>query len=385
VSYRGGFALAAVLVLICLLAAGCHSESTSSGGSQQRARSRSAWCKTRPNAAWDNVLNGRLVELSRHVSIGPLALANDNRSFFAEIYGKKYSGVVKIDALTSRYTRIMRFADPVNYQAVGHFDGRWLVWAEYHSLEDELRDFTVWSWDSRTSRLRRIGATTRSRSGEFWPSSWIGPVAHQGYATWEQGGPNKRGDVQGEIHLVELATGRHRIVHRGAVDSPFLADGPILLWRESMRPGALAVMRAVDARTGRAVALRPAFRKVRGALWPASNGKSLMYATNEQTTLWWSPSLSVAPRRVFPGRKYSLLGIPFDEIWGRYTTFGVPQKTFLVDTIAGRYVRILRGGWAITGPKALVLLTPSKKKADHAITDIFYVPLKSLPPVPACP
>jgi hypothetical protein len=79
-----------------------------------------------------------------------------------------------------------------------------------------------------------------------------------------------------------------------------------------------------------------------------------------------------------------LLGIPFDEVWGRYTTFGVPLKTFVVDTVAGRYVRILRGGWAMTGPNAFVLLTPSKKKADHAITNIYYVPLKSLPPIPPC-
>jgi hypothetical protein len=342
---------------------------------------RQAWCKVKPNAAWRKILDGRVVALSHRVSISPLALANDERSFFAEIYGKEYSGVVKIDALSSRYTKIKRFTDPVNYQAAGDFDGRWLVWAEYHSLEDDLRDFTVWSWDSRTGRVRRIGAATRSPSGEFWPSAWQAPVAHRGYATWEQGaGPNEIG----EIHVVELASGRDRVIRRGHPSGSFLIDGPRVIWPESMKKGALTEMRAADARTGRAVVAPPALRKLRGPIWPASSGGTLIYATNYQTSLWWSPSLSVAAKRVVVGRHAELLGIPFDEVWGRYTTFGVPLKTFVVDTVAGRYVRILRGGWAMTGPNAFVLLTPSKKKADHAITNIYYVPLKSLPPIPPC-
>ena len=109
-----------------------------------------------------------------------------------------------------------------------------------------------------------------------------------------------------------------------------------------------------------------------------------MYSTDGQKSLWWSPSLSASPRRVFTTRNYELVSVPLGEAWGRYTSFSIPLKTFVVDTVAGRYVRIYRGGWAITGPKALVLLTPSEKKANHAITDIFFLPLKSLPPVPPC-
>ena len=337
------------------------------------------WCESAPNAAWKNVLGGRLVKLSGRVSITPIALAHDNRSFFAEIYSKEYSGVVKIDALSSRYARIMRFADPVNYQAVGHFDGRWLVWFEYHSLEDDLRDFRVWSWDSRSGRVRRIGRANRTPDGGFWLSTWKSPVVHEGYAAWEEGV-----DGRGEIHVFNLASGRGRVVRRGQVAAPLILDGPTVIWPESMKPRALTVMRAIDARTGHAIAVPKALKNVRGALWPASNGSSLMYATNGQRTLWWSPSLGVTPKRVFTGGPAEVLDIPFAEISGRYTMFGVPYKTFVVDTVAGRYVRIARGGWAITGPKALVLLAPSEKKANHVITDIYYVPLKSLPPVPPC-
>jgi hypothetical protein len=334
----------------------------------------------RPDSAWKRILNGHVVRLSRRISIVPLAVANDGRSFFAEINSKAYSGVIRINALSSRYKKIKRFSDPVNYQASGDFDGRWLVWAEYHSLYDP-DDFTVWSWDSRTGRLRELGAATRSPSGNFWPSALQAPIVHDGYATWEQGsGPNGLGDV----HVVKLATGRDRIVRRGHTGGPFLVNGPRVIWPESMKAGALTIMRTVDARTGLMVATPPALRNLRGGIWPASNGKSLMYATDIQKSLWWSPSLEVRPRRIFRTRGYNLLKIPLNEIWARYTSFSIPYRTYLVDTVAGRYVRISPGGWAITGPKALVLLTPSAKKANHAITDIFFLPLKSLPPIPPC-
>lgn len=335
-----------------------------------------------PDAAWKKVLEGRVVALSRRVSIVPLALANDGRSFFAEIYSKSYSGVVKIDALNSRYIKIKRYSDPVNYQASGDFDGRWLVWTEYHSLYDNLSDFTVWSWDSHTGRVRQIGRAKRSSSGDFYSSAWQSPVAHQGYAAWEQGvGP----DYLGEVHVVDLSSGRDQIVRRGHPAGPFLINGPRVIWPESMKRGAHAVLRAADARTGRMITAPPALRGLRGVDWPASNGKSLMYATNGQTSLWWSPSMGVKAELVFAGGLNDLLAIPVNRVWGKYTTFSIPLKAFVVDVVAGRYVLLHRGGWAITGPKALVLLTPSKKKADHAITDLFYVPLNALPPVPPCP
>jgi hypothetical protein len=386
-SYRGRRQSAAVLALVCLLAAltcqlgSAPAHASESASSTKPASSEKTWCVTKPNATWGSILDGSLVALSRRASIVPVALANDERSFFAEIYTKSYSGIVRIDARSSRYTKIKRFTEPENDQAVGKFDGRWLVWAEFHSMRDP-NEFSIWSWDLRTQRLRQLGAATRSPSGDFWPSSWQAPDAFGGYATWQQGtGPNGRA----EIHLVDLATGRDRIIRRGHPGGPFFVSGPRVIWPESMKLNAQTVMRAADVRTGRIVATPSALRHLRGGSWSASNGKSLMYATDGQKSLWWSPSLDVLPRRVYTTRHYQLVSVPLAEAWSRYTSFSVPHKTFVVDTVAGRYVRIYPGGWAIVGPKALVLLTPSKKKANHAITDIFFVPLKSLPPVPPCP
>jgi len=337
------------------------------------------WCKTQPDAAWKNVLKSGLVSLSRHTSIVPIALSNDGRSFFAEIYTKTYSGVVRIDASNSRYTEIKRFPDPVNDQASGNFDGRWLVWAEFHSLYDQ-GDFTVWSWDSRTGRLGKIGSATRSPSGKFWPGSSQAPVALAGYATWEQG---SGANGLGEVHVVDLANGQDRVVRHGHPGGSFLIDGPLVVWPESMKPNTLTVMRAANARTGRAVATPQALRNLHGGLAPVTDGRELAYATNDLASLWWASSLAASPRRVYTAPNDGFLGVPLAAS-GRYASFSVAPVLYIADAVLGRYIEINQGGWARVGATAIVLLKPSAKKALHGISDVIFLPLKSLPLIPPC-
>lgn len=383
-SYRGGRRPVAVLVLACFIAANCQYGSSPARGSMRAVRTESAgtkkmWCKAKPDTSWKKVLNGGLVALSRRASVVPLALANDGRSFFAEIYTKAYSGVVRIDAASSRYTKIKRFSDSVNDQASGSFDGRWLVWAEYHSLYDPS-DFTVWSWDSRTGQIRQIGAATRSPGGEFWSSSLQAPVALDGYATWEQGsGPNNLGD----IHVVDLAKGRDRIVRHGHSEGPFLVAGPLVVWAESMKPGALTVMRAASVRTGRLVATPPALRNLRGGLAPVSDGKALAYITGYWGSLWWSSSPETTPRRVLRSR----VGYTIDnslQVAGHFVFFGIQPVSYFANAASRRFVKINQGGFARLDAKAFVFLKPPAKKALHGISDVVFVPLKSLPPIPPC-
>jgi hypothetical protein len=312
----------------------------------------------------------------------PLAVAADGRSFFAEIWSKAYSGVVQVDSKTSRYKKIKAFPDPANDQASGDFDGRWLVWDEYHSLYN-TDDYTVWSWDSRTGLLRKIGAASRSPSGEFYPNSLRAPVALDGYATWEQGGPNNLG----EIHVVKLKTGRDRIVYRGHVDAPFLIKGHRVVWPESMKPGALTILRTAKVKTGRIVITPKALKKVRGGIWPSSDGDSLMYVTNKQRALWWSPSLDVLPKLVFTARTQGAIWIPLDKSSRGITAFTIPYHTYLANTDSRRYVEITAGSLTHIRWGALVTFGPggkTKKKANHPIKDIAFLPLKSLPPIPRC-
>ena len=385
VSHRGGLRSATVLVLVCFFAAICQSGASSTSGrhaSQTKpAGTKQTWCEAELNAAWKTMLDRGLVGLSRRASIAPLALANDGRSFFAEIYTKAYSGIVRVDVASGRNTEIKRFSNPTRDQALGTFDGRWLVWTEYHSLYDP-NDFTVWSWDSHTGRLRQIGAAARSPSGQFWSSVWQGAVALDGYATWEQGsGPESLGDIQ----VVDLESGRNRIIRRGHPAGSFLvpgSSGPVVVWPESMKPGALTIMRAAEAKTGRVVAAPPALRRLRGALSPVTDGRAIAYATDQWRSLWWSPSLEVAPRRVYTAPKGN-----FIENWvhvaGRYVSFTVWPKAYLADASRGRYMEVNPGGDTHLGKEGLALGKPPKNKANR-VADIVFLPLKSLPPIPPC-
>jgi hypothetical protein len=328
------------------------------------------------DSAWRKVLADGLVALSRHVSMVPWTLGHDGRTFFASLYSKKFSGVVRVDASTSRYTPIRRFPNAHNDQADGSFDGRWLVWNEYHSLSN-WDDFTTWSWDSHTGQVRQIGAARRSPSGDFWPSSWRQPDVRDGLATWTQGaGPNGLGDV----HVVELVSGRDRIVRQGHPEESFFVAGGVVVWPESMKPDALSEMKAADAHTGRPVAPPPGLLKLRGGMAFGTDGTAYAFPGPDWLSLNWSPSMDKAPQLLFSSR----LGHPVDnsiQAAGRYVSFGVAPHLYLADTKTKCYVELNPGGWTRLDATSLVILKPSKVKANHALCDIVFVRLSVLPPM----
>ena len=69
---------------------------------------------------------------------------------------------------------------------------------------------------------------------------------------------------------------------------------------------------------------------------------------------------------------------------GRYVSFTVWNRAFLADTSSGRYIQINPGGDTYLGVKSLALGKPPKKKTANPITDLVFLPLKSLPPIPPC-
>ena len=177
----------------------------------------------------------------------PFALAHDRRSFFAAIHrqasrGSRRSTRERVRSGTSRRSRIR----PLD-QADGAFDGRWLVWSEYHSLSG-LDDFTVWAWDSRSGQVTQIGAASGASAGEFWPSPLRAPDALNGIATWVQGtGP----EGIAAVHVYDLRTGRGTIIHRGHAQGSFLVGRRLVGWPESPGPGRVTRMRVASALTGK--------------------------------------------------------------------------------------------------------------------------------------
>jgi hypothetical protein len=365
-------------VLVLAVCAGCGSSASATG--DRPAHAARTLCRAPTNTAWKKALSAGVVALSRRASVVPWALAGDGRSFFGSLYSNRFSGVVRVDAASSRYTPIKRFANRRADQADGAFDGRWLVWHEYHSLSS-FDDFTTWSWDSQSGQLRQIGAATAAPTGGFWPSPWRQPDARGGFATWTQG--SGAGGL-GDVHVYDLSAGTDRVVRQGHPQGSFLVAGGLVVWPESAAPGAATEMRAADVHTGEPVTPPPALRPLRGVSALATDGRAVAYPNADFTALWWSPSLGTAPRRLFATGNPASHVDNSVQVAGRFVAFGVPPAAFLLDTATRRYVKLSVGGWTRLDALDFVLVKPSAKKAIHPISEVVFRPLRSLPPFPRC-
>jgi hypothetical protein len=310
----------------------------------------------------------------------PLALARDGRSFFAEVHSSKFSGVARIDARTSALTRIKAFPDPRFDQAWGAFDGRWLVWNEYRGY-DSFDNFTTWAWDTRTRKLTRLGAATRGPDGQFWESPWRGADVRDGIAAWVQGvGP----DQLGEVHAFNLRTGRDRVVRHGHPGGAFLLDRHIVAWVEASAPGVPARMHAASALDGHPVPTPRSLRSLRNVTGLQTDGHRIAYPDAPYKSLWWSSSLREKPYEVVPTRHVEHIDNSV-QVGGRYVGFGIQPRVFVADTKARRYVEVSRaGGSVFVNRTDLLLVHGSAKKVLHPILRMAFVPLRGLPPVPAC-
>lgn len=183
------------------------------------------------------------------------------------------------------------------------------------------------------------------------------------------------------MHVYGLVTGRDRVVQRGYVDDSFFVDGGLVVWSESATRGGPTSMRAAKARTGAPVAVPTSLAGLRNHAAPATDGEAIAFADSHWSSLWWSPSLTTAPARLFAARGDN----PIDnsiQVAGRYISFAVAPRAYLADTVSRRYIEIAPGGWALLGDKSLVLETPSGVKALHGISDVIFLPLSSLPAMP---
>jgi hypothetical protein len=307
-------------------------------------------------------------------------MAHDGRSFFATVYSPAFSGVARVGSTKKTITRIKAFPDPSNDQADGAFDGRWLVWNEFHGF-DSFNDFTVWAWDSRTGQVREIGAAARGPDGRFWTSFWRPADVRGGIATWVQGsGP----DQATQLHVYDLRTNVDRIVRSGHPLSPFLLDGRLVVWPEQPFRGAPATMYAYSAATGSRVAVPRALRGLRDVFGLATDGRRIAYPDGPYKSLWWSSSPYRAPTEIVAARGLDHIDNSV-QIGGRYIGFGIQPRLFVGDTKTRRYVEISRhSGYTRLDSKSLLVLYATGSKQLDAVAPIAFVPLRDLPPMPAC-
>jgi hypothetical protein len=320
------------------------------------------------------------VPLSRTTSLVPWTLAHDGRSFFATVHSPTFSGVARVSATKNVMTKIRAFPDPDNDQADGAFDGRWLVWNEYHGFTD-FNDFTTWAWDSQAHELRQIAATTRGPNGQFWEGPWRQPDVRRGLATWVQGsGPDDLADV----HVYDLAAGRDRIIHTGHGQGSFLLSGHLVAWPESLGRGAETRMRVASSVTGSPVPTPRALRTLHGVSGLATDGRRIAYPNGPYTALWWSPSLQAPPQKIVASQGANHIDNSV-QISGRYIGFGIQPRVFVGDTKSHRYLEITNhGGWTRIDRTSLLILYATESTRVDAVARISFVPLRDLPPIPTC-
>ena len=363
------------------------------------------WCKAPTSEAWKRALASHVVDLSRRVSVTPLAVADDGHSFYAELVSKSYSGIVRIDARTSHFLKIQRIPRPDMFQADGSADGRWFVWVDAWRDKASGPDYPkweMWSWDSRTGRLRKIAAEQNAAlDGDWQPAFSVG----DGYAVWSQ----SVSGMDSDLHAVNLSTGRDRVVYHGSVQAtPLLLPGHTALWNELIwePSGKTVKLAAVNALTGKRVVVPRTVRGLRGssATSFATDGRAFIYlaplprhSLYSAGSLLWSPSLATKPWRIFTLRR----GMIGAELAGRYVLFstdtygektGARRTTYLGDATTSSYVKISSSsGGALLGNKALVLKEPpalkepSPAEIAKAVTGVTFLPVESFPAIRSCP
>ncbi len=371
-----------LLTVVALIGAGCGSSSSQKSGANTAKRG--PWCQAQPDKAWRDALAGGLVSLSRKASIEPLADAGDGHSFYAELSSKDYSGIVRVDASTSRYTKIQPIARPAMFRAIGAVDGRWFVWVGMWRNATSGPDYSrweIWSWDSGSERLRKLAAEPNAaRTGNWFSGSRLS--ARDGYVLFVHA--EGRETV---LEAADLASGRSKTVSRGKLVSPlFLLPKHVAVWEELDETGdrKKAKIAAADVTTGKRVPLPQALRAIdaNNASDLTSAGAALLYSRLFPQSLWWTPSLDLAPRRVVAG----VSSFEFENslnVSGDYALFSDQPKVYLANGKDGRYLRIASDASALLGDRALIVVKePTDVLQTH--TDVSFLPLASLPAIPPC-
>jgi hypothetical protein len=287
----------------------------------------------------------------------------------------------------------------------------------------------VWSLDSKTGRLREIASEPdASRNGDWFNSFGV----RDGLMVWMRGEATSDINEQAALHVIDLSSGRDRIISRSADFSEpgllpdHLVASSSLAVNESLmksivagkvklpstakaRLDLTAKIKAVkpivlDAVTGKAVGLPRSMRGLSKGKAAAivTDGGALVYVDSRirsRLSLWWSPSLATRPWRVFNlPREVDLNTL---QLAGRYVFFRTERvyrsgaslsRGYLVDSNTRGYVKVdsdpgvvllSRDGLLMKKPLPLKFFDPDR--SARAVNDVIFLPTKSFPAIRACP
>jgi hypothetical protein len=143
-------------------------------------------------------------------------------------------------------------------------------------------------------------------------------------------------------------------------------------------------MHAASALTGTRVAVPRALRRLRNVTGLYTDGHRIAYPNASYKALWWSPSLDTTPYEAVSTRHIEHIDNSV-QVGRRYVGFGIHPRAFVADTKARRYIEVSRnGGSVFVNSTSLLVVHGPAKKVLHPILKMSFVPLRELPPMPAC-
>jgi hypothetical protein len=253
------------------------------------------------------------------------------------------------------------------------FDGRFLVYLVQPYTEDS-DVWTLYSYDTRgTGAPRVIG---RQQDLQVPAGPFVVPQVRNGLATWVQ--PLRNGTRQ--VHVYDLVSHRDRVVRVAHVYRSALV-GDLVVWQEAPAPDAGTVLRAVNARTGRPVALPGPVAAVRQTGEVVGDGRRWFWLASDYSGIyawqpgWRSPVLLVGGSAVVQD-----LGLAGDLL--AYTD---EDATFVVDLRTHSRTRVTaQYGVALTSGTTIEVGSPPVDGSKFADLDEWVVNAAKLPPLPSC-
>jgi hypothetical protein len=132
------------------------------------------------------------------------------------------------------------------------------------------------------------------------------------------------------------------------------------------------------------MAVPRALRSLRNVTGLYTDGLRIAYPDASYKSLWWSPSLGAKPYEVVSTRHVEHIDNSV-QVGARYVGFGTYPRAFVADTKARRYIEVSRnGGSVFVNSTSLLVVHGPAKKVLHAKLRTVFVPLRDLPPMPAC-
>jgi len=296
-----------------------------------------------------------------------------------------WSGLELIQ-LNGAVRRVHAFRDPKADQMLGvASDGRYWVWSETHSLYN-WDDWTLWSFDTVTGRLRRIAASA-SAHGEPVIGPMQYPAVDAGQVAWARG----NADGTATVYLTDLATGPSRVAVSGPPSAPSGHPATpvffhhLLVWPESPSKGALSELRAADPTTLKRVELPAPHRHVQGPNWFTANGDRLTWASADYSQLYtWAWGSTKPPQRLLSVSPAEHIGQPHSV--GNLIAWAGDHAMFAYDLRSDAVTQLTReyGLVAVAGNILAVGEIEGPLKSDHPLASVSLVDGTRLAPLPGC-